>query len=446
MKGLRDQLASQGVHSLLVQFTDLEGVARGKLVPLAHLDDVLTTGAAFSGGSIQGMGLARTGPASVYHARGIASTAQALPWLPGVARIVGEGFVGGQPHDACPRQALARQAARLAQQHPAMSLHVGVGIEFYLLRRDGTRGRPADERDRSDWPSHDVDCLVRQVPLLQALQEALEHNGLDVLQLAHAAGHGQYEIGLAHTDALACADRLMLFRLAARAVAEAHDRVFSLHAKPLDSEPGSGMRCHVSLWHGQRENARNLFVAHRADGSLDPAQPLSPLGRHFMAGVLAHAGALCALAAPTVESYRRLGIDAPGCVAYGFNNDSALVRTQGGRFKWCAPDAGANPYLVFAGLVAAGLDGVERKLDPGPDCSDDLFGLGRDAMPARGLQPLPATLGEALDALEADPVVLGALGDTLAREFVQRKRQDAAATPRSAGGESLPAATAAASS
>jgi glutamine synthetase len=429
MKALRERLVAQGVHSLLVQFTDLLGTARGKLVPLAHLDDVLTIGAAFAGSSIQGMGLARTGAASVYHARGIATTAQTLPWLPGVARIVGEGFVGGQPYEPCPRQTLSRQVARLAAKH--WSLHIGVGVEFFLLRRVGTdlhaKVLPADVYDTSDWPEHDLESLVRQVPVLQALQSALESSGLDVLQMAHGAAHGQYELGLAHADALACADRLMLFKLAAQAMAESRGQVFSSNAKPFDDEPGSGMRCHISLWEGQRDNMRNVFVAHRADGSLDPDQALSPLGRQFMAGLLAHADALTALAAPTAQSYRRLGVDAPACVAYGFNNDSALVRTHAGRFKWCAPDASANPYLMFAGMIAAGLDGIEHKLDPGAECTDDLLALSPAQAHERGLALLPATLGRALDALEADEVITAALGPVLTREFCARKRMEAAA-------------------
>ena len=142
MKALRESLTAAGVHTLLVQFTDLHGVAKGKLVPLAHLDDVLAIGAGFSGPSIAGTGRARTGPRSEYMARGAASTAQALPWLPGVARIVGDGFVAGEPFDACPRQVLKRAVARLAEQH--WSLHVGIEPEFFLLREVDGRWLPAE--------------------------------------------------------------------------------------------------------------------------------------------------------------------------------------------------------------------------------------------------------------------------------------------------------------
>jgi glutamine synthetase len=430
MKGLRESLAAAGVHSLLVQFTDLHGVAKGKLVPLAHLDDVLAMGAGFSGPSIAGTGLARTGARSEYMARGAASTAMPLPWWPGVARIVGDGFVADEPFDACPRQVLKRAVARLAERR--LTLQVGIEPEFFLLRQEAGRWRPADDADRLGKPSYDLQSLARQLPFLRELHEALERCGLDVLQLDHEDAQGQYEVNFAFAEALATADHLMLFKLAAQALAERHGMVFSMMPKPFVNQPGSGMHCHVSLWQGQKDDTRNVFVPHRADGSIDPQATLSPLGRQFIAGVLAHAGALTALAAPTVNSYKRLTVGeslsgttwAPAYVAHGVNNRTALVRTLHGRFEWRAPDASANPYLMLAGLIAAGLDGIERELDPGPACDEDLFTLTLAQIAERGMTLLPQSLAEAIDALEADATVCGALGDTLTREFVALKRRE----------------------
>jgi glutamine synthetase len=430
MKALREGLAVAGVHTLLVQFTDLHGVAKGKLVPLAHLDDVLTVGAGFSGPAIAGTGLARTGPRSEYMARGAASTAMPLPWWPGVARIVGDGFVADEPFDACPRQVLKRAVARLAERR--LTLHVGIEPEFFLLKQQGGRWLPADDADRRDKPSYDLQSLGRQLPLLRELHEALERCGLDVLQLDHEDAHGQYEVNFAFADALATADHLMLFKLAAQAIAERREMIFSMMPKPFANQPGSGMHCHVSLWQGQKDDTRNVFVPHRADGSIDTAATLSPLGRQFIAGVLAHAPALTALASPTVNSYKRLTVGeslsgttwAPAYIAHGPNNRTALVRTLHGRFEWRAPDSSANPYLVLAGLIAAGLDGIERELEPGPACEDDLFALSLAQIAERGIGLLPQHLGEAVDALEADATVCGALGDTLAREFVALKRRE----------------------
>ncbi|HEY6135805.1 MAG TPA: type III glutamate--ammonia ligase, partial [Rubrivivax sp.] len=183
MKALQERLAAQGVHTLLVQFTDLHGVAKGKLVPLTHLEDVLRVGAGFAGPSIWGTGLPRTGPRAEYYARGDTSAAMALPWMPGVARIVGDGFVDGQPFDACPRQVLRRALARLSER--GWQLRTGIEPEFFLLRRDGASWLPADEHDRLDKPSYDLKSLPRQQGFLHALSSALGACGLDVLQLDH---------------------------------------------------------------------------------------------------------------------------------------------------------------------------------------------------------------------------------------------------------------------
>ena len=151
MKDLRERLAAAGVHTLLAQFTDIHGVAKGKYVPLTHLDDLLTDGAGFSGPSIAGTGLPRTGARSEYWARGYASTAVVLPWLPGHARIVCDGWVAGEPFDACPRQVLKRACAKLAQR--GWHLRTGIEPEFFLLKQEAGRWLPADDLDRLDKPA-----------------------------------------------------------------------------------------------------------------------------------------------------------------------------------------------------------------------------------------------------------------------------------------------------
>ena len=332
----------------------------------------------------------------------------------------------GRPFDACPRQVLQRAVARLAER--SWTVRVGIEPEFFLLKRDGERFVPADDHDRLDKPSYDLQSLARQAPFLHELHDALARCGLDVLQLDHEDAHGQYEVNFAHDEVLASCDHLMLFKLAAHALAEARGTVFSLMPKPFADQPGSGMHFHVSLWDG----ARCLFDAEAV------GEDLSPLGRHFVAGVLAHAPALAALAAPTVNSYKRLVVSetlsgtswAPAYVAHGPNNRTALVRTLPGRFEWRLPDASVNPYLAAATLVAAGLDGIDRRLDPGVACTDDLFALGLPAIRQRGIALLPQSLSQALDALEADAVVRNALGEALAAQFIALKRDEATAYAR----------------
>lgn len=425
MHELRERLAAQGVHTLLAQFTDIEGVARGKLLPLAQLEALLAEGAGFSGPSIEGTGLPRTGPRSEYWGRGDASTAHPLPWLPGIARVVCDGVVDGAPFDACPRQVLRRQIARLAER--GWTMQTGIEPEFFLLRRTGDGGiAPFDPQDRLAKPSYDLKSLTRRVPLVHELVDTLQACGLDVLQIDHEDAHGQYEINFRHGDALTSADRLMLFKLAAHAVAEKHGALFSMMPRPFADQPGSGMHFHVSLWAGHEC---------LLDGDTNRWK------RQFVAGVLEHAAALAAVAAPTVNSYKRLVVFesitgtswAPAYVAHGPNNRTALVRTLPGRFEWRLPDASANPYLATAALIAAGLDGIERGLEPPPACEDDLFDLPLAEIRRRGIGLLPQSLGEALDALERDAVVQAALGESLCGQFVALKRAEWTAYTRHVG-------------
>ncbi len=421
---LQKTLAAEGVHTLIAQFTDIHGVAKGKLVPLAHLGTTLRTGAGFSGPSIAGTGLPRMGPRSEYYGRGDARTARALPWMPGYAGIVCDGFVAGEPFEACPRQVLRRQISRLDER--GWALQTGIEPEFFLLRRSASGIEPADVQDRLAKPSYDLKSLPRQHVFLAELADGLRGCGLDVFQTDHEDAQGQYEINFMHADALASADALMLFKQAAHLLAERHGSIFSMMPKPFANQPGSGLHFHVSLWQGER----GLFD--------EVTQGIPELLRHFIGGVLAHSAALCAVAAPTVNSYKRLVVGeslsgtswAPAVVAHGPNNRTALVRTLPGRFEWRLPDASANPYLATAALIAAGLDGIDRRLDPGLACTDDLFERTPAELAARGIGVLPQNLGEAVTALEADAVVQGALGATLSTEFIRLKRAEWAAYAR----------------
>jgi glutamine synthetase len=427
---LSDSLKTQGVHTLIAQFTDLHGVARGKFVPLNQLDLLLRDGVGFAGPSIWGTGLPRTGPRSEYYGRGdvnsaansAAHSARALPWMPGYARIVCDGFVAGEPFDACPRQVLKRQTARLAERGWVM--RTGIEPEFFLLRKTAEGYAPFDANDLLQKPSYDLKSLPRQREFLKQLGDGLTACGLDVFQVDHEDAHGQYELNFHHADALTSADHLMLFKMAAHELAEQHGMVFSMMPKPFANQPGSGMHFHVSMWDGDGPNAQCVFDN---DGS-----DLSPLAHHFIAGVLHHSAALCALAAPTVNSYKRLTVGesisgttwAPAYVAHGPNNRTALVRTLKGRFEWRVPDASANPYLATAALIAAGLDGIDRQLKLGPACIEDLFKLSLTDIRLRGIEVLPQSLNEAIDALQANEVIADALGDTLCDQFCQLKREE----------------------
>ena len=404
----------------------LHGVARGKFVPLNQLDLWLRDGVGFAGPSIWGTGLPRTGPRSEYYGRGNADTARALPWMPGYARIVCNSFVAGEPFDACPRQVLRRQIARLAER--GWVLRTGIEPEFFLLRKTAEGYAPFDANDQLDKPSYDLKSLPRQREFLKQLGDGLTACGLDIFQADHEDAHGRFEVKFHHADALTSADHLMLFKMAAHELVEREGMVFSMMPKPFAVQPGSGMHFHVSMWDGDRagtgDSAKCVFDNDSSD--------LSPLAHYFIAGVLHHSAALCALAAPIVNSYKRLTVGesisgtswAPAYVAHGPNKRTALVRTLRGRFEWRVPDASANPYLATAALIAAGLDGIDRQLKLGPGCSEDLFKLSITDIRLRGIDVLPQSLNEAIDALQGNEVIADALGNILREQFCQLKRDE----------------------
>lgn len=424
LESLREQLAAQGVRYLFAQFADIHGTPRGKIVPLEHLGELLRNGAGFSGPSIWGTGLPRFGIDSEYYGRGDPQGVTPMPWLPGYARIVCDGYVAGKPFPLCPRQLLRQQIARLAQH--GFTLNAGIEPEFFLLQRseDG-RLRPADEQDRFEKPSYDYKSLTRQADFVVELVDALRGCGMDVFQIDHEDANSQFEINWHYADALRAADDLMLFKMAAHSIAERHGCIFSMMPKPFADRPGSGLHFHLSL----KDAAGGAPMADAADPN---GQGLSKIGYAFMAGLLHHAPALAALCAPTVNSYKRLVVGeslsgstwAPTHIGYGFNNRTTLARTVAGRIEWRLPDASANPYVALAGVIAAGLDGIERGLEAGEPIDEDLHELSAAELERRGIQALPQNLGEAVKALELDARLREHVGVEFCDEFLLLKRME----------------------
>ena len=419
-----EALRTQGIHSVLAQFTDIHGVAKGKLVPLAHLPDLVATGAGFAGPSIWGTGLPRMGARSEYFGRVQPHSLQPLPFMPGVAHAVCDGFAGGEPLDTCPRQVLKRQVARLAER--GLTLWVGTEPEFFLLKKaaDG-RWQVGDALDTLAKPSYDLKAMHRNQALLEDFRATLVALGFALEQMDHEDATGQYEINYRHADALAAADRYQLFKLAAHAVAERHGLVFSCMPKPLAGAPGSGLHFHLSL-----TDAQGRAVMADPAGSMG----LSEDGLRFANGLLLHADALAALCAPTVNSYKRLAAShsasgttwSPVWKAVGYNNRTCLVRAVAGRLEWRLPDPSCNIYAALAATLAAGLDGMDHPALPLPQaCDEDLyqrFAAGQP-MPPR----LPRDLHAALDALEADAPLRHAVGDAFCQQFLALKRDECGA-------------------
>lgn len=416
----QQHLRAQGVTYVLAQFVDIHGVAKAKSVPVSHLETVLTDGAGFAGFAICGVGIEPHGPD--FMAKGDLGTVSLVPWQPGLARIVCEGHVEGEPWVYDSRVVLKKQVARLAER--GLTMFTGLEPEFSLLRRTEDGGiAPCDPSDTLHKPCYDYKGLSRTRAYLEKLANVMRATGIDVYQIDHEDANGQFELNYTYTDCLTSCDHFVFFKMAASELANEHGLVCSFMPKPFANRPGNGMHMHLSLGDGQR----NLFC--------DKADPkgleLSPMAYHFLAGLLAHAPALTALCAPTINSYKRLVVGrsltgatwAPAYISYGDNNRSTMVRVPKGRLELRLPDGACNPYLATAAVIAAGLDGIDRQLDPGTPRNVNLYEWSETQLQDAGIGLLPQNLSAALDALDADTLIKDALGP-VADEFLKLKRME----------------------
>ena len=407
---------------VLAQFVDIHGAAKTKSVPISGLTAIEGDGVGFAGFAISGMGMQPHGPD--FMVKGDLATLIPVPWQPGYGRVVCEGYVNGEPHPYDTRYVLRKQVERLAAK--GWTLNTGLEPEFSLFRR-GADGQllAVDQSDTLDKPCYDYKGLSRSREFLEKLTEALIPVGFDIYQIDHEDANGQFEINYTYSDAMNSADMFTFFRMAAGEIANDLGIICSFMPKPDPKRAGNGMHFHLSI--GSSES-KNLFH----DASDPSGMGLSKMAYHFIAGLLAHGPALCAFCAPTVNSYKRLVVGrslsgatwAPAFLAYGSNNRSAMVRIPYGRIELRLPDAGCNPYLVSAAIIAAGLDGIERELTPPPACNDNLYTLSLEEIAARGIETLPQSLKEAIEALKADPLFKNTLGEEIVSEFIEQKSME----------------------
>ncbi|WP_426153217.1 type III glutamate--ammonia ligase [Pseudomonas sp. DC3000-4b1] len=415
-------IQEHGIRYVLAQFVDIHGSAKTKSVPISGLEAVAEAGAGFAGFAICGMGMEPHGPD--FMAKGDLASLMPVPWQPGYGRVVCIGHVEGQPWPYDSRYVLQQQVERLSQR--GWTLNTGLEPEFSLFQR-GPEGKLqlVDASDALDKPCYDYKGLSRSRAFLERLTEALQPVGFDIYQIDHEDANGQFEINYTYSEAMESADRFTFFRMAAGEIANDMGMICSFMPKPDPKRAGNGMHFHLSL---ASVDCKNLFH----DASDPSGMGLSKMAYHFAAGLLAHGSALCAFAAPTVNSYKRLVVGnslsgatwAPAFIAFGANNRSAMVRVPYGRLEFRLPDAGCNPYLVTAAIIAAGLDGIDRKLTIDTLCNENLYKLSLEEIAARGIKTLPQSLKEACDALEADPLFSEVLGPQIVGEFIRLKRME----------------------
>jgi len=416
---------ASGIRFVQLQFTDIIGHVKAVTIPIHRLEDSVRHGTWFDGSSIEGF--TRIAESDQYLVPDMATFAE-IPWQKasgsrGTARVICDVFTPrGEPFVGDPRGVLRRQVERAREL--GYIVNTGPELEFFLFRRD-ENGRiaplPHDQAGYFDF-STDLAQEVRQ-----DMVDALEAFGIKVEAAHHEVAAGQHEIDFQYSDALATADNAITFKFALKAIAQQHGLYATFMPKPIFGINGSGMHTHISLY----------SVEQQANAFADPANPygLSETGRSFMAGVLAHARGMSAILAPTVNSYKRLtpGYEAPTYLTWGRTNRSALIRvpktspgksTEGTRAEVRCPDPSSNTYLAFAVLIAAGLDGVARKLELGPPVEESLFEMDAARIAEMGIREMPGSLGDAIDELERDPVIREALGEHVYGHFIEAKRAE----------------------
>lgn len=426
-ESIAKRLDDDGVTYMLAQWVDIHGTPRCKGVPASALDQFLSGSAGFAGAATVGMG---QGPHD-HDLIGMPDldTYTLVPWETGLARFACDIEVDGQPWPYCSRTALRRQIERLARA--GYSMKVGVEPEHMLVtRREDGSITPFDPSgvDTLQKPCYDFKSLAANLDYLRTLVGYLERLGWGPYASDHEDATAQFEINWKYADALETADRYTFFKMMTNQVAQRYGAIATHMPKPFSHLSGNGSHFHFSLWDGDT----NVFL----DRSDPRGLGQSELAYHFLGGLLAHTRALSALIAPTVNCYKRLSIGAyltgarsgftwtPAFITYGDNNRTQMFRTPDpGRFECRVVSGAVNPYLGIAGMIGAGIDGIERGLDPGDaHIGRNMYDTPLQDARREGLRFLPQSLPEALDEFERDDVVQGALGPELAAEFLRIKR------------------------
>jgi glutamine synthetase len=410
---LAEASRQKGIKYFLISYTDLFGAQRAKLVPAEAIAEMVKSGAGFAGFATW-LDMSPADP-DVFAIPDAQSLVQ-LPWKPEVGWLASDLWMNGKPVEQAPRAVLKRVVAE-ASKH-GYELKTGVECEFFLLARDGSA--ISDPADTQDKPCYDQSALMRRYDVITEICDAMQALGWRPYQNDHEDANGQFEMNWAFDAATVTADRHAFFKYMVKAVAEKHGLRATFMPKPFMGLTGNGCHAHVSLW----SSGRNLFE--------DPQGELgvSTLGYHFIGGIMHSAEALAALSNPSVNSYKRLNAPrtlsgatwAPNTVTYTGNNRTHMIRIpDSGRFELRLADGAANPYLLQAGLLAAGLDGIDNKRDPGKRLDINMY---VDGHAQKDVKQLPLNLLDALRALERSTVLRDRLGNEFVTSYLKLKQAD----------------------
>ena len=401
------------IRYFLISFTDLFGVQRAKLVPAQSIDEMAEGGAGF-GGFAAWLDMSPADP-DIFAMPDRNSLFQ-LPWQPDVAWMPADLYINGEPLMQSPRVMLKKVLKAAAEL--GYTIKTGVECEYFLLSADELE--ISDSRDRSSKPCYDQQALMRRYDVVSEICDAMLTLGWKPYQNDHEDGNGQFEMNWTYDDALITADRHAFFKYMAKSIAEKHGFRATFMPKPFADLTGNGCHTHVSVW--DNTGKTNLFEDEKSESEL------STIGYQFIGGVLESASALCAFTNPAINSYKRINALntvsgatwSPNTISYSGNNRTHLIRIPDlGRFEFRLSDGAVNPYLLPASIIAAGLNGIERKIDPGDRSNNNSYTEPSSDKDKR----LPGNLLDALRCLENNTVLAKAMGESFVDSYLKLKYQ-----------------------
>jgi len=415
---LQERAKADGVEFFFAMFVDMHGKPCAKMVPIQALDVLLGGGAGFAGFAAGPMGQSAADPDMIAVPDPASYTL--APWQPGLAVLQCDLHVEGEPWPYSPRVILKRVLAKVRER--GLIYNVGCEAEYMLVRQLPEGGiAVADPLDRLDLPCYDAKGLSRMYEHLTTVSRYMNQLGWANYANDHEDANGQFEQNFHYADALTSADRLVFFRYMVHMLAHRAGLAATFMPKPFANLTGNGLHFHQSLW--DAASGAELFV----DPDDTRGLGLSKMAYHYIGGLIGHAAALAAVTCPTVNSYKRLGVGAPlsgatwapTAATYGGNNRTQMIRVpEPGRVENRIADGAANPYLAMAAQAAAGLDGMDRGLDPGEPNTDNLYLLSAEEIARRRMNAVPSTLLQAVEALVEDEVLRSALGKTPDGDYI----------------------------
>jgi len=405
----------RGVRYFMISYTDLFGGQRAKLVPTQAINEMAEDGAGFAGFATW-LDLTPAHPDLM--AVPDPSSAVQLPWKKDVAWVAARATMDGRLVDQAPRNVLEHVIAEAAKD--GLRVKTGVEPEFFILAPDGSA--ISDPFDNAEKPCYDQQAVMRRYDVIAEVSDYMLEMGWEPYQSDHEDATGQFEMNWKYDDALQTADKHSFFKFMVKSVAEKHGFRASFMPKPFKGLTGSGCHAHISVW--SMDAKTNAFADKGAELGL------SERGRTFLGGIMKHASALAAICNPTVNSYKRINAPrtssgatwAPNTVTWTGNHRTHMVRVPGpGRFELRLPDGAANPYLLQAVIIAAGLDGVRTKADPGKRHDIDMYAEG---WKIKGAPKLPLNLLDALRDFDRDRTLKAMLGEEFSAAYLKLKHKE----------------------